>query len=183
MIYFGDAATEEGVFFESLHFAALKKLPIIFVCEDNKYSVYTSRYERHGKRDIKKLIKSMDVKFIETKENDVEDIYKKSLIAKKHAILNGPVCIYSKTYRYLEHCGPNNDDNLEYRPKKEIEYWLKKDPIELEIKKLKKIKIFNDEEYLTFCNSIRRKFISSIIKTKNTKSLSIKKLENLEYAK
>ena len=183
VIYFGDAATEEGVFFESLHFAALKKLPIIFVCEDNKYSVYTSRYERHGKRDIKKLIKSMDVKFIETKENDVEDIYKKSLIAKKHAILNGPVCIYSKTYRYLEHCGPNNDDNLQYRPKKEIEYWLKKDPIELEIKKLKKIKIFNDEEYLTFCNSIRRKFISSIIKTKNAKSFSIKKLENLEYAK
>ena len=108
VIYFGDAATEEGVFFESLHFAALKKLPIIFVCEDNKYSVYTSRYERHGKRDIKKLIKSMDVKFIETKKNDVEDIYKKSLIAKKYALSKGPVCIYSKTYRYLEHCGPNN---------------------------------------------------------------------------
>ena len=49
--------------------------------------------------------------------------------------------MYSKTYRYLEHCGPNNDDNLKYRPKKEIEYWLKKDPIKLEINKLKKIKI------------------------------------------
>lgn len=183
VIYFGDAATEEGVFFESLHFAALKKLPIIFVCEDNKYSVYTSSYERHGKRDIKKLIKSMDVKFIETKENDVQDIYKKSLIAKKHAISNGPVCVYSKTYRYIEHCGPNNDDNLKYRPKKEIEYWLKKDPIKLEIKKLKKNKIFDNEKYLKFCNSVRKKFISSIIKTKNTKSFSVKKLENLEYAK
>ena len=91
--------------------------------------------------------------------------------------------MYSKTYRYLEHCGPNNDDNLKYRTKKEIEYWLKKDPIKLEINKLKKNKSFDNEKYLKFCNSVRKKFISSIIKTKNTKSFSVKKLENLEYAK
>ena len=182
VIYFGDAATEEGVFFESLHFAALKKLPVIFVCEDNKYSVYTSRYERHGNRDIKKIIKSMDVKYIETKKNDVNDIQKKATIAKKHAISHGPVFLYSKTYRHLEHCGPNKDDNLNYRPKEEIKYWLKKDPIDLEIKRLKKEKKFNQENYEDFCNSIRKDFIYSLIKTKKAKAFSSKKLNSLEYA-
>ncbi len=182
VIYFGDAATEEGVFFESLHFAALKKLPVIFVCEDNKYSVYTSRYERHGKRNIKQIIESMDVKYIETKKNDVNDIQKKSIVAKNYALSKGPVFIYSKTYRYLEHCGPNNDDNLKYRPQKEIDYWLKKDPIKLEITKLKKQKIFNEEKYLNFCNSVKKNFIHSLIKTKKAKNYSPKELDKLEYA-
>jgi len=183
VIYFGDAATEEGVFFESLHFAALKKLPIIFVCEDNEYSVYTSKYERHGKRDIKKLVKSMDVKFIEAKKNDVNDIQTKAKLAKKYALTKGPVFLYSKTYRYVEHCGPNNDDDLNYRPKNEVNYWKNKDPIQLEIKKLKKLKIFNEDKYLIHCSSIRKNFIKSLIKTKNAKSLPIKKLKHLEYAK
>lgn len=183
VIYFGDAATEEGVFFESLHFAALKKLPIIFVCEDNEYSVYTSKYERHGKRDIKKLVKSMDVKFIEAKKNDVNDIQKKAKLAKKYALTKGPVFLYSKTYRYVEHCGPNNDDDLNYRPKNEVNYWKNKDPIQLELKKLKKLKIFNEDKYLNYCSSVRKNFIKSLIKTKNAKSLPIKKLHNLEYAK
>ena len=183
VIYFGDAATEEGVFFESLHFAALKKLPIIFVCEDNEYSVYTSRYERHGKRDIKKLVKSMDVKFIEAKKNDVNDIQKKAKLAKKYALTNGPVFLYSKTYRYVEHCGPNNDDDLNYRPKNEVNYWKNKDPIQLEIKKLKKLKIFNEDKHLNYCSSVRKNFIKSLIKTKNAKSLPINKLQYLEYAK
>ena len=183
VIYFGDAATEEGVFFESLHFAALKKLPIIFVCEDNEYSVYTSKYERHGKRDIKNLVKSMDVKFIEAKKNDVNDIQKKAKLAKKYALTNGPVFLYSKTYRYVEHCGPNNDDDLNYRPKNEVNYWKNKDPIQLEIKKLKKLKIFNEDKYLNYCNTVRKNFIKSLIKTKNAKSLPINKLQYLEYAK
>ena len=183
VIYFGDAATEEGVFFESLHFAALKKLPIIFVCEDNEYSVYTSKYERHGKRDIKKLVKSMDVKFIEAKKNDVNDIQKKAKLAKKYALTNGPVFLYSKTYRYVEHCGPNNDDDLNYRPKNEVNYWKNKDPIQLEIKKLKKLKIFNEDKHLNYCSSVRKNFIKSLIKTKNAKSLPINKLQYLEYAK
>ena len=183
VIYFGDAATEEGVFFESLHFAALKKLPIIFVCEDNEYSVYTSKYERHGKRDIKKLVKSMDVKFIEAKKNDVNDIQKKAKSAKKYALTKGPVFLYSRTYRYVEHCGPNNDDDLNYRPKNEVNYWKNKDPIQLEIKKLKKLKIFNEDKHLNYCSSVRKNFIKSLIKTKNAKSLPINKLQYLEYAK
>ena len=124
----------------------------------------------------------MDVKYIETKKNDVNDIQKKAKIAKKHAISQGPVFLYSKTYRHLEHCGPNNDDSLNYRPKEEVKYWLKKDPIDLEIKKLKKEKKFNQENYIDFCNSTRKDFIYSLIKTKKAKAFSSKKLNSLEYA-
>jgi len=183
VIYFGDAATEEGVFFESMHFAALKKLPIIFVCEDNEYSVYTSRYERHGNRDLKKIVQSMDIKFIETKENDVNDIKKKTLIARKHAVSHGPVFIYSKTYRHLEHCGPNNDDKLNYRPKKEIKYWLRKDPIKIEINRLKRVNKFNQDNYKIYCNDIKKIFTFSLNKAKKTKHFNVKQLHNLEYAK
>lgn len=183
VIYFGDAATEEGVFFESLHFAALKKLPVIFVCEDNKYSVYTSINARQGNRSLKKIVESLNIKFINTLNNNVNDIEQKTLQARSYAISNGPVFIYSKTYRHLEHCGPNNDDDLKYRPKKEIDYWLKRDPIIIEIQKLKKIKRFNENKYLDFCNSVRKEIITSFVNAKKSKPFTFSKLSKLEYAK
>jgi pyruvate dehydrogenase E1 component alpha subunit len=183
VVYFGDAATEEGVFFESLHFAALKKLPVIFVCEDNKYSVYTSINARQGNRNLKKIIESLNIKFIKPLNNNVHDIEKKALQARSYAISKGPVFIYSNTYRYLEHCGPNNDDDLKYRPKEEINYWLKKDPISIEIQRLKKIKRFNSNEYLEFCNSVKQEIITSFVNAKKSKPFSLLKLSKLEYAK
>ena len=182
VIYFGDAATEEGVFFESIHFASLKNLPVIFVCEDNNYSVYTAKLERQGKRDLKKIVKSMGVKYIETSDNDVNDIQAKAIIARKYAISSGPVFIYSKTYRYFEHCGPNNDDNLKYRPQKEIKYWIEKDPIKMEIRKLIKSKKFNKNKYEKFCDKTKQEIAHLIIKTKKMPILSLKKLQELEYA-
>ena len=62
-------------------------------------------------------------------QDDVNDIQIKAKLAKKYALTKGPVFLYSKTYRYVEHCGPNNDDDLNYRPKNEVNYWKNKDPI------------------------------------------------------
>jgi TPP-dependent pyruvate/acetoin dehydrogenase alpha subunit len=122
LIFFGEGATEQGVFYESINFAALKKLPSLFICEDNKYSVYSSLKERQpANRNIIKTIKYMGIEAIETDGNDVLNVVKifnkaKDYILKKKK----PFFIKFNTYRYLEHCGPNNDDNLYYRPKKKL---------------------------------------------------------------
>ena len=77
--FFGDGATEEGVFFESLDFAALHKLPILFICENNEYSVYSHISKRQSKkRDILKIAKSMGVNSLKVSGNSVEKIFLES---------------------------------------------------------------------------------------------------------
>jgi pyruvate dehydrogenase E1 component alpha subunit len=132
-IYIGDASCEEGVFFETLNFVILKKLPVIFFCENNKYSVYSNLSVRQPKnRRLYKLAKAFGIK-----SHNLSSVNPIELYDKLKKILDNnyePVFIEVSTYRHLEHCGPNNDDNLNYRPAKEINYWIKNDPL----KKLEK---------------------------------------------
>ena len=79
VIFFGDGATEEGVFFESLDFASLHNLPILFVCENNEYSVYSHISKRQSKlRKIFKIAKSFGIKSIKMNGNSVVNIYSKN---------------------------------------------------------------------------------------------------------
>jgi pyruvate dehydrogenase E1 component alpha subunit len=131
VIFFGDGATEEGVFQESLDYAALRQLPILFVCENNRYSVYSSIEKRQSpNRSILRLAKSMGVDGFHLDGNDILKIYNKSKkliikIKKKKK----PFLLLLDTFRHLEHCGPNNDDILSYRPKKYINAWLNRCPV------------------------------------------------------
>ena len=131
VIFFGDGATEEGVFFESLDFAVLKNLKILFVCENNKYSVYSSLEKRQSKkRNLIKIAKAMGLNTQLFKDHDVLNIYKKTKkIIKTIKKKSAPYLIQINTWRYLEHCGPNYDDNLGYREKRDKIYWAKKDQI------------------------------------------------------
>ena len=143
-IYIGDASCEEGVFFESLNFAILKKLPIIFFCENNKYSVYSNLEQRQPKnRKLYKLAKSFG---IDSFHLSSKDPVKFCSNLKKIMMIKKPLFIEVDTYRYYEHCGPNKDDNLNYRPKKEIEFWTKRDPIDLTEKYLLKNKVLEKED-------------------------------------
>ncbi|MDC0456266.1 thiamine pyrophosphate-dependent dehydrogenase E1 component subunit alpha [Candidatus Pelagibacter sp.] len=130
-IFFGDGAIEEGVFYETINFAIVKELPIIFVCENNFYSVYTSLLSRQPKnRKIFKMVEAMGIKSYKTDGNDVNKCYQIFANSKKYLEQKKkPVFLEFETYRHLEHCGPNNDDVLKYRNKKQIEYWKKKDPL------------------------------------------------------
>lgn len=136
VVFFGDGATEEGVFFESIDFSVLKNIPILFICENNLYSVYTRINERQSKqRQLYKIAKSHGLYSFKCEGNDVlkvNDVTKKALnYIKKN---RKPAFIEFSTYRWLEHCGPNWDDELNYRPKGELTKWIKKCPI----KKLEK---------------------------------------------
>jgi pyruvate dehydrogenase E1 component alpha subunit len=131
-VFFGDAATEEGVFHESLNFAALEKLPVIFVCENNLFSVYSPLSVRRPEgMDIYRLAKSYGVRSYQGDGNDVIEVYK---IAKRAIKLaregRGPIFLEFKTYRWREHCGPNYDNDLGYRTENEFQEWRKRCPIE-----------------------------------------------------
>ncbi len=130
-IFLGDGAVESGAFYESLNFAAVKKLPVVFVCENNFYSVYSPLDVRQPKkRSITNLVKSIGIKSIHCNGHDVIKVYnvlkKMSEETRKG---QGPCFLEISTFRWREHCGPNYDNDLGYRSKKEVSYWKNKDPL------------------------------------------------------
>ena len=129
-VFFGDASVEQGIFHESINFASLKNLPILFICENNFYSTFTNFSERQPieKRKIHELAKAHGVKAYKADGNNVVTVFETSKMAVDHIKENGgPVFLEFETYRIMEHCGPNNDNHLGYRPKAEYEYWENKD--------------------------------------------------------
>ncbi|MFC2071633.1 thiamine pyrophosphate-dependent dehydrogenase E1 component subunit alpha [Chloroflexota bacterium] len=131
VVFFGDGAVEEGVFHESLNFASLKNLPVIFVCENNLYAVHTPLSERQPQREIFSLAKGHAVDTFQVDGNDAIEIYKMAKDAVSKAKNGGgPTFLECKTYRLREHCGPNYDADIGYRGAEEIEDWQNRDPIE-----------------------------------------------------
>ena len=147
--FFGDGATCEGVFYESLNFASLKRLPIIFACENNLYSTHMAIKEYRLENNIYKIGNPFCIVSCRVDGNDVLKVYE---VAKKAVELcrkeRGPVLIEFMTYRLRGHVGP--DDNIQgthtdIRPQEEIEKWRKKDPIKKFEKYLIKNKILDRE--------------------------------------
>lgn len=133
VIFFGEAATEEGVFHESVNFAALKGLPIIFVCENNLYSVYSPLSVRQPQgRDSIRLVEGLGV---EAHRNDGNDVQMVSLLAgqaiAKARRGGGPTFLEFETYRWREHVGPYYDNALGYRTEAEFLDWKDRCPIEM----------------------------------------------------
>ncbi len=137
--FFGEAATEEGVFHESLNFAQLKKLPVIFVCENNLYSVYSPLSVRQPReRQIFEMAEGHGMVSCQADGNDVESVAALAQEAVARARRGeGPTFLEFMTYRWLEHCGPNDDTSAGYRSEAECQEWRKKCPIQRAEKKLR----------------------------------------------
>lgn len=130
-VFFGDGATEEGAFYESVNFAIIHSLPIIFICENNLYSVYSGLEVRQPvDRKIYKMVRAMGISAQHGNGNDVEEVARKVKHAKKMILKSGgPQFLEFDTYRWREHCGPNFDNNIGYREESEFLKWKKKDPL------------------------------------------------------
>lgn len=131
--FFGDGAVDEGVFHESLNFAALKKLPIIFICENNFYAIHTHQNQRHANPNIWERAKSYGMPAERIEDSDVFNIYQKINEAVKalRSGKTGPFFFECLTYRWKEHVGPSDDFHLGYRTEKEREPWMKKDQVSI----------------------------------------------------
>ena len=130
--FFGDGAVDEGVFHESLNFAALKRLPIIFVCENNRYAIHTHQLKRQKLDNICDRARAHGLPAEQIPNNDVQGIYERisQSVGQLRAGSLGPVFFECLTYRLKEHVGPNDDFQLGYRTQEEAEAWVKSDPIE-----------------------------------------------------
>lgn len=130
VVFFGDGCFEEGVVHESMNFASLHKLPVIFVCENNNFSVYTHLDERQPERPIYRLAEAHGMAAYTGDGNNVEEVLALSRTAVNLARQGqGPQFMELHTYRWREHCGPDFDDHLNYRTVQEIEAGMNGCPI------------------------------------------------------
>ena len=136
--FFGDATVEEGVFHESANFASLRKLPVLFVCENNLYSVYTALRNRQPPRQITELARAHAMNIASADGNNVVAVFEAAQQAVERARRgDGPSFLLLDTYRWREHCGPGYDNNIGYRTEAEFEAWRLRCPIEASRAKLR----------------------------------------------
>lgn len=128
--FFGDGATEEGVFHESMNLAAFYKLPVIFVCENNFYASHLSLTERRLKDNIVDSAEAHGIPGVRLDGNDVHSVY---LAAKEFVDRakkgHGPSFLECRTYRWRGHVGPSWDMDVGVKRKNELKDWFPMDPI------------------------------------------------------
>jgi TPP-dependent pyruvate/acetoin dehydrogenase alpha subunit len=138
-IFLGDGSVEEGVFYESVNFAALRKLPALFICENNLYSVYSPLSVRQPEgRSIAAMVSAMGAHVAEGDGNNALECHRiigDAVDAVRSG--QGPWFLEFSTYRWREHCGPNFDNDIGYRSLEEFEHWKRMDPIHQLLQSLK----------------------------------------------
>ena len=128
--FFGDGAVEEGIFWESLNFASVHRLPIVFVCENNFYATHSPILKRQPEDEIVSRVKPHGVSAYRVDNgNDVLAVFEAAKLAvRKTRLINQPGFIEACTYRLKEHWGVGEDWDLGYRSREEGEQWIKKCP-------------------------------------------------------
>lgn len=131
VVFFGDAAVEEGVTHEAMNFASVEKLPVVFVCENNLYSVQTPLEGRQpAGREIYQIAAAHAVQGRKGRGDDVLQVFALATDAVEKARSgDGPTFLEFSTYRWLEHVGHREDHELGYRSLQEIESWKARCPI------------------------------------------------------
>lgn len=129
--FLGDGAVEEGVFHESLNFAGLKQLPLIFVCENNGYAIHTSQQQRQGWQSIGDVVRGHGIPAETIGDNDVRCIHQRvgQLAAQMRRGEHGPAFLECLTCRWKEHVGPHDDFALGYRSEEDVRPWKERDTV------------------------------------------------------
>lgn len=128
--FFGDGATEEGVFWETLNFAVLKRLPLLFVCEDNELAIHTPRGERQGFASLTRVAAEMGCHVADGDGADTDAVAAATGAALAQMAADGRPALLRFTYlRRLEHVGPREDFDAGYREAPSDADWRDRDPV------------------------------------------------------
>ncbi len=163
VVFLGDGSVEEGVFHESINYAKLKNLPILFFCENNLYSVYSHLNVRQPNRKIIDMVRGHGLDCYEADGNDVISVYQVTKEAvKKIKEGAGPAFIEAPTYRWREHCGPNYDNNIGYRTEEEFLQWQRKCPVEKLKAKLLADGLLTTDSFLQMQEVIKKEILEAV---------------------
>jgi len=128
--FFGDGATDEGHFHESLNLAALYRLPVVFVCENNFYSSHMPLLQHRAEDNIYKAAEAQGMPGLPLDGNDIEIVYRAAAEAINRAQAGeGPTLLECRTYRWRGHVGPSWDMDVGVKRKDELQEWMSRDPI------------------------------------------------------
>jgi pyruvate dehydrogenase E1 component alpha subunit len=144
LCFFGDGASSQGLFAEALNLSALYKLPLVFVCSNNQYSMHTHFREETLTENIADRGIPYRVPGVIVDGNDIESVYKVAGTAVANARQGkGPTLIEAKTMRMRGHL---EGDQQVYRDLGELEEWKKKDPLDRFQRRILDLKILNEAQ-------------------------------------
>lgn len=164
--FFGDAVAEEGAFYECLSYAALKQLPVLFVCENNGYATESPLSGRQPAGvSISGRVASFGIRTLEVDGNDVVAVHE----AARKAVHNmrakrAPLFIECTTYRWLEHVGPffDHELNREYRSEAELNAWKEKCPVKRSAERLMNEGLATPDELASWAAEVRSSIATDI---------------------
>jgi pyruvate dehydrogenase E1 component alpha subunit len=145
-VFFGDGAVDEGTFHESLGFAALKDLPVVYVCENNHYAISSKESQRHRNLNIFQWAAGYGIPSRKINGNDVLEVSqyaREAVDACREG--KGPYFLECSTYRWKGHIGTVDDVGDGYRPRDEYAYWLSKCPIKWYREYLNSVGLWDDQ--------------------------------------
>jgi len=145
--WFGDGATSEGDWHEALNFAGIHDLPVIFICENNRYAISVPLSKQMAVEDVAVRAEGYGFPGVVVDGNDVLACYEAMTKAVERARGGkGPTLIEAKTYRYHPHT--SDDDDRTYRSREEVEEWKKKDPLIVFAAYLREIGLLSGDEQI-----------------------------------
>lgn len=129
VVYFGEGATSEGDFHESVNFAAIHHLPVLFFCENNGYAISESAEKQMAVRHVADRARGYGIIGSTVDGNDVLAVHQTTKWSIEECRRGrGPKLVEAKTYRLVPHT--SSDDDRRYRTRAELEEWIKRDPID-----------------------------------------------------
>ena len=183
MVVFGDGATEEGVFHETLNFASLKRLPMVFVCENNFYATYSHQSARQCADNIFQRAAAYRIPGRRVDGNDVLAVTRAVGAAVQRARRGGgPSLIECRTYRWREHVGPAEDTHLGYRSAEEVKAWMARCPIKRMARRLLRAKLATPQQLDGFTRAIEQELHDAVAQAKAAPEPRVEELAQGVYA-
>jgi TPP-dependent pyruvate/acetoin dehydrogenase alpha subunit len=129
IVFLGDGAADEGVFYESINFAVSRQVPVIFLCENNQYAIHSHIKERNFTANISQRINGFGISRIRNRSYEVAEISNNIKEYRKDP--SGPLFYEIDTYRIMEHVGIKTDWQIGYRKEEETREWIENDPLKV----------------------------------------------------